>query len=245
MNTLIWILRRLKMSNKQDLFISVDIETDGPIPGEFSLLSIGAAAINGYTIVDTFSINLEQLEGAKVCPRTKEEFWDKQPEAWEACRKNVVAPETAMQSFDDWIVKLRTKHGKPPTFVASPAGFDFTFCYWYFIKFLGRSPFSFSALDMKTLAMALLHEPYSQRHSYKNAVKRNMPKEWFSNRPHNHIALDDALEQADLFISMLKTLDQKSETIELQGKNTRFHYDKQDLARTLEDLHLFLNGGEI
>ena len=45
-------------------------------------------------------------------------------------------------------------------FVAYPAGFDFLFVYWYLIHFVGRSPFSFSALDMKTYAAALLKLPY-------------------------------------------------------------------------------------
>jgi hypothetical protein len=33
------------MSCKQEIFISVDVETAGPIPGEFSLLSIGACDV--------------------------------------------------------------------------------------------------------------------------------------------------------------------------------------------------------
>ena len=75
------------------------------------------------------------------------------------------------------------------------------------MKFIGKSPFSFSALDMKTLAMALLHKPNSHKHSYRSIGKRMMPKSWFSNKPHAHVAIDDAVEQAELLISMLKELD--------------------------------------
>ena len=57
-----------------------------------------------------------------------------------------------MADYVNWIKGL----GGKPVFVAYPAGFDFLFVYWYLIRFTGASPFSHSALDMKTYAMALL-----------------------------------------------------------------------------------------
>ena len=40
------------MSGLREIFVSVDVETAGPIPGEYSLLSIGACPVfdpdNGY-----------------------------------------------------------------------------------------------------------------------------------------------------------------------------------------------------
>lgn len=230
---------------KEDLFISVDIETDGPIPGQNSMLSLGAAAVHNYTIVDTFSVNLNQLEGAVMDPVTKREFWDKNPAAWEACRQNTLHPEVGMKQFVSWAKALDKKYGRRPTFVAYPAGFDFTFSYWYMMKFAGESPFSFSALDMKTLAMALLHQPNSKQHSYRDATKRRFPKEWFSKRPHTHIAIDDALEQADLFISMLQALDQRDENISLMGKSTGYTFNKKKLAEALEVFHGVLGSGEV
>ena len=42
------------MTNAREVFVSVDIETSGPIPGEYSLLSIGACSAfdpdNGFTV---------------------------------------------------------------------------------------------------------------------------------------------------------------------------------------------------
>src|SRR5882757_55958 len=84
-----------------------------------------------------------------------------------------------------------------PVFVGYPAGFDFLFVYWYLIRFAGESPFSFSALDIKTYAMALLKK------DYRKSTKRAMPKNWFDTHPHNHIAIDDAIEQGALFCNML------------------------------------------
>jgi hypothetical protein len=93
----------------------------------------------------------------------------------------------------DWIEALDGK----PVFVAYPAGFDFLFVYWYLMRFVGRSPFSHSALDMKTFAMALL------RRDYRASTKQNMPRHWFDDLPHSHVALDDAIEQGALFCNML------------------------------------------
>jgi hypothetical protein len=82
-------------------------------------------------------------------------------------------------------------------FVGYPAAFDFMFVYWYLIRFAGSSPFSHSALDVKTYAMALLGT------EYRRTVKRTMPREWFDDSPHSHVALDDAIEQGALFCAML------------------------------------------
>ncbi len=179
-----------------EIYVSTDVETDGPIPGPHSMLSIGSAAYTAdKQLIATFSANLQTLEGANPEPRTAA-WWATQPEAWAACRRDTEAAETAMPRYRDWLCALPGK----PVFVAYPAGFDFTFVYWYLIRFAGDSPFSHSALDIKTLAMALL------KTGYRDASKRNMPKRWFDPMPHTHVALDDAIEQGALFCNMLREL---------------------------------------
>ena len=181
-----------------ELYVSMDIEADGPIPAIFSMLSFGAAAFlpNGE-MVGTFERNLETLEGAKTDHETMA-WWLTQPEAWKACRKNLVHPKSAMWEFTRWCNGLGFKHKAKPTFVSYPAGFDFTFIYWYLMRFVESSVFSFSGIDIKTYAMALMREDYN------HCIKRNMPREWRSKRRHTHVALDDALGQGELFINMLK-----------------------------------------
>jgi DNA polymerase III alpha subunit (gram-positive type) len=177
-----------------ETYVSVDVETDGPIPGPHSMLSFGAAAFadNG-TMLGTNEANLVALDGAAPHPETAE-FWARNHAAYEATRVNLQSPESALARFVEWVEGLPGK----PVFVAYPAGFDFLFMYWYMIRFVGRSPFSFSALDIKSYAMARLNLPYRE------TVKRNMPREWFSDRAHTHVALDDAIEQGELFINMLR-----------------------------------------
>jgi hypothetical protein len=176
-----------------EVYVSTDVESDGPIPGPHSMLSFASAAYRpDKTLVGTFSANLELLPGAVGHPSTMA-WWQQHPEAWAATRTDLQPPETAMRQYLAWLKGLPGR----PVFVAYPAGFDFLFVYWYLMRFTGESPFSFSALDIKTYAMALL------RVDYRDAVKRNMPKRWFDKLPHTHQALDDALEQGALFCNML------------------------------------------
>jgi hypothetical protein len=176
-----------------EIYISTDVEADGPIPGINSMLSFASAAFTAdKKLLSTFSANLRTLGGASGDPKTME-WWKTQPQAWEACRKDVQEPPEAMRNYVTWIKGL----GGKPVFVAYPAGFDFLFVYWYLIRFTGASPFSHSALDIKTFAMAMLGT------DYRDSTKRNMPKRWFEDAPHTHVALDDAIGQGLLFCNML------------------------------------------
>jgi len=98
-----------------------------------------------------------------------------------------------MAAYAGWLDSLPGK----PVFVGYPAAFDFMFIYWYLIRFVGRSPFSFSAVDIKTMAMVVL------KLEYRVCTKRNMPERWFDDAPHTHVALDDAIEQGKLFCNIL------------------------------------------
>lgn len=176
-----------------EIYISTDVETDGPIPGPHSMLSFASAAYRpDKTLAGTFEANLETLAGAEGDPRTMA-WWKTEPEAWAACRRDPRDPAVVMPEYVRWIKSLPGK----PVFVAYPAGFDFLFVYWYLIRFAGESPFSHSALDMKTYAMAVLGK------EYRESTKRNMPRGWFDPMPHTHVALDDAKEQGALFCNML------------------------------------------
>lgn len=176
-----------------EIYVSTDVETDGPIPGPHSMLSLGAAAyLADKTLVSTFCANLETLPGAAGLAETMA-WWAENPDAYARTREALEPPDAAMKRYAEWVARLPGK----PVFVAYPAGFDFLFVYWYLIRFVGHSPFSFSALDIKTFAMATL------KRDYRDASKRDMPARWFDPAPHTHVALDDALEQGALFCNML------------------------------------------
>ena len=185
------------MTPPQELYVSTDIEADGPCPGLNSMLSLGSAAFRrDGTVLDTFSVNLETLPEAVPHPVT-ERWWQDQPEAWAACRRDPEPPEPAMQRYRDWLHDLPGK----PVFVGYPASFDFLFVGWYLLRFTGENPFGFAALDVKSYAMALFGTPFAQ------TVKARFPAGWCDQRPHTHVALDDALEQGALLCNLFRHRD--------------------------------------
>ncbi len=176
-----------------EIFVSTDIEADGPVPGLHSMLSFGSAAFKpDKTIIATFSANLELLPGASPHPETVQ-WWQERPEAWQACRKDPQPPEKAMPEYVEWVKKLPGD----PVFLAYPAVFDFGFMNWYLIRFTGGNPFSYFALDIKSYAMAVL------KTDFRTLTKSRMPQHWFGDRTPTHIAVEDAIQQGVLFCNML------------------------------------------
>lgn len=185
------------MKHKSEIYVSIDCETDGPIPGPHSMLSLGAAAFDpSGTLVQTFTINLHTLPDAQPHADTWA-WWQQNLSAYDETRRECVSPEQGMKSFATWLDALPGR----PVAVAAPAGFDFMFTYWYLIQFVGRSPFSFSCVDVKSVAMTLLNKPYRE------CGKRSWPKRWFTGRPHTHVALSDAIEQGESFMIMKREFD--------------------------------------
>lgn len=179
---------------RPEIYVSTDVEADGPIPGPHSMLSFASAAyLADKTLLSTFSANLDTLPGASGHPDTMR-WWADNASAWDTCRRDCQPPEAAMKRYAAWLHALPGK----PVFVGYPAAYDFLFVYWYLMRFAGESPFSHSALDIKTFAMALL------KRDYRDSTKRNMPRAWFDPHPHTHVALDDAIEQGALFCNMLE-----------------------------------------
>lgn len=177
-----------------EIFVSTDVETDGPIPGPYSMLSLGSAAfLADKTLVSTFYSNLETLPGAGQHPETMK-WWKTQPRAWTASRENPQSPDAVMHQYVAW---LRALPGQP-VFVAYPVAFDYMFVQWYLVNFTGESPFSYVALDIKTFAWTLLKTDFHE------TTKSAMPPRWFDEQPElTHHALEDALDQGKLFCNML------------------------------------------
>lgn len=182
----------------KELYFSTDIETDGPLPANNSMLSFGVVALteDGEEL-DSFEANLELMSGAAPDQDTME-WWSQFPEAWDAHRQNLQDPETAMKDFVKWVQKLCANKYKP-VMVCMPSGFDFLFMYWYMKNFVGHSPFSHSCVDVRTYVMSM------RKTGYKRTNKKYWPKRWFpKNMPHTHVAIEDAREQGLTFINMMK-----------------------------------------
>lgn len=183
-----------------EVYFSVDVEADGPIPGENSMLSLGCAAFDPQgNSLGTFSANLKPLPDAKPDPKTMA-WWAKQPKAWEACQQDQREASEVMPQFVNWVLATAGEQVKP-VFAAWPVGFDFTYVYWYLIKFHGHSPFSHHALDIRSFAMAYLNLPY--RSSQKSTLQKRLKDRLSLTHHHDHIAVHDAIEQGELLMALL------------------------------------------
>lgn len=175
-----------------ETLISVDIECTGLIVGEDNIASIGACVVdnpsdNFYCEMKPFTDNFRsesvQIHGMDI----------------NYLKKNGEDIVVALNRFKNWIQKHQS-----PVFVGFPLAFDMAFVHQYFLKYLGKNPFGRTAagIDIKTYAMTVLDI------DFKNTNKRDLKNyvQWKGN--HSHNALDDAKEQANLFIE-LRTLKEK------------------------------------
>lgn len=183
----------------QDVYFSIDIETDGPIPGDFSMLS--------FAIVEAGHHDGERYVASE---RSAEAYWELKPisdnveMAALAVNKldrarlldEASDPRVAMEGAAKWI--RERSGGRRAIMVASPAGFDWMFLHWYFVKYVGESPFGYSgAFDIKTAIAVKFDRPVAL------SGRGNLPRWLESSLPHTHNALDDAREQAKIFGSLL------------------------------------------
>lgn len=175
---------------KKDIFISVDAEADGPIPGDYSMSSFGAVVVDDMS--KTFYAELKPIttnfnaEAAAVSGLSREKLI-----------KFGLDPAEAMHKFKDWVIEV-SKEGRP-VFVAFNCTFDWSFLNWYFHHYVGSNPFGISGLDVKAYYMGVL-----RKKSWAETAKRNMDKQFLSSMPHTHNGLDDAKEQAEMFRKIRK-----------------------------------------
>lgn len=187
------------MLDDNQIYVVVDIETDGPVPGLYSMLSIGAVASTPAEEVASFYRKLLPLEGAGQDADTAE-WWKSQPEAWREVTSGAMPPATVMNEFCEWVGALKSL----PVFVAHPVGFDYTFVSWYLHKF-AKDPFSdYSGvariLDLPSFAAGKLNVPLSKssRPQLPQPFKAGMPR-------HSHKAIDDARGYSVILRNILKS----------------------------------------
>lgn len=192
-------------AGRPEYYISLDVEMDGPCAGLNSMLQLGAAF---YTpsgeYLNGFSWNLFPLPDAKPDPDTML-WWKEQekefPGIWEQLMLDRVEPAQAMREFTFKVEAYSGQLKAKPVAVCYPAGYDFSAIYHYLCRFTGKSCLGFSCIDLKTLSMAVLNR------GYRDHGKKDMPGHWFSaDLPHTHNALDDAVEQGNLFASVMKDM---------------------------------------
>jgi Exonuclease len=198
-------LERIEQSYRQgvfDVYFSADVETDGPIPGPYSILSFAlvfAGSFDGKRFErppnygDSFYRELRPISDSFDLEAVRVNGLDRD----KLCREGAL-PERAMSDAFEWI-KSRAGKGRP-VLVAYPLSFDWPWLYWYFTRFCHEgSPFGHSrCFDIKTAIAVKANIPTSE------AGRRQLFPFLRSDRKHTHHALDDAAEQAEIFANVFE-----------------------------------------
>jgi len=172
----------------KELYISVDVESSGPIPGKFSLLSIGACVVESPEqdfYVEIAPISDEYVpEAMKVIGKDLDHF-----------RTNGSTPLQAMKEFGSWVARCK-EVDENPVFVGFNAVFDWSFVNWYFHQYVGDNPFGIGGIDIKSFYMGMAGS------SFADTTASSLPGRFKPKQPHTHNALDDAKGQAETFAEM-------------------------------------------
>ncbi|MBO9731259.1 MAG: 3'-5' exoribonuclease [Chitinophaga sp.] len=164
-------------------FIMVDVESDGPIPGDFSMISFGAVLVNEQ-LNQTFYGQLKPIsdkfipEALAVSGHSREatlQFED---------------PATVMRNFKNWITSVSKDR---PMFISDNNGFDWMFICWYFHHFLGENPFGFSSQNLGSLYKGMMKDTFT---TFKHLRKTR----------HTHHPVDDAKGNAEALLTMKREM---------------------------------------
>jgi ribonuclease T len=173
-----------------DYYVSVDVETSGPYPGEYSLLSIGACTV--FQPRATFYAEIKPINDNMIPEAMQVHYLSMEQlsvHGEELC--------VALERFETWLAE-HAPPGQKPIFVAFNAAFDWMFLAYYFHHCLGRNPFGHAALDIKAYAMGKLGVCWAE------TSMRYLGPRFMGDQPLSHHALRDAIDQADLFIKIME-----------------------------------------
>ena len=160
-------------------YVMVDIESDGPIPGDYSMICLGAIVVEPE-LNRTFYGKLRPISDKFI------------PDALQVSgftRQETLAfdePATVMKDFRDWIG--RNCKGRS-MFISDNNGFDWQFVNWYFHHFVGGNPFGFSSTNLGSLYKGLMKDTFV---NFKHLRKTK----------HTHNPVDDARGNAEALLEM-------------------------------------------
>ncbi len=162
-------------------YIMVDVEADGPIPGEYSMISFGAVVVDS-TLDKTFYGKLKPIsekfipEALAVSGLTREQTLLH------------AEPASVMQEFADW---LKTNSKGNPMFISDNNGFDWMFICYYFHRFIVVNPFGHSSTNLGSLYKGIVKSTFE---NFKHLRKTR----------HTHNPVDDALGNAEALLAIVE-----------------------------------------
>ncbi|MEV4492345.1 exonuclease [Micromonospora coxensis] len=175
-----------------ELYVAVDVEADGPIPGPYSMISLGMAVAGRPDL--TFYTELKPISDDFVPAALAVSGLDR-----DRLLREAPTAEEAMTAAAKWVNGLR-RIGRP-VFLAAPAVWDGMFVHWYFVRFTGRSPFGAtgSGVDLRSFWMGRTGVEWVA--TRKGIIKHELG---LTDVPHTHHAGEDAAELAQVFDAALR-----------------------------------------
>ena len=190
------------MVNKtQKLFLSFDIEADGPSPSRNSMLSIGISGLNenGQEII-SYQRNIAPHPNRVVDQRTKIEFWDKNPEIYKFVTSNQVSAEQCMKEIIELYNKLKNQ-GYKISWIARPAAYDWQWLNSYYHDF---GPEDKPWIGFKATCISTALDIYSKINNLSNEAWDQLIVELSQGEKMTHNPLDDARYQARVYYNLMK-----------------------------------------
>ncbi|MFT5685433.1 MAG: ribonuclease T [Myxococcota bacterium] len=190
---------------QRSTYFCVDIEANGPVPGLYDMVSLGAVVVAPG--------ESGQLEiGASFYMEIKPQAprFDARAAAIHGLDQDRLAAEglprrVAMETLADW-VKAQTRPGTEASFVGHNAPFDWSYIAWTYAAEEMKNPFGYKALCTKALAMGVLgvHWLDSSKEVIQEALP--LPEEDLTLK---HRADYDARYQAEILIALLERMAEK------------------------------------
>ncbi len=174
---------------RPERFVSVDVETAGPTPGDYAMVSIGACLVDEPE--RGFYVELKPDREAVV-----EKALAVSGLSFDDLRQNGTDPAQAMAEFAQWIRDVVPPQTHRPVFVGFNAVFDWMFVNEYFVRYGLENPFGHGGLDIKSYYVGMMGSTWAE-----TSMKHLSPK-YLAGRPLSHNALGDARDQAELFRAM-------------------------------------------
>ena len=160
-------------------YVMVDVESDGPIPGDYSMVCFGAVIVEP-SLERTFYGRLKPISDRYVADALAVSGFSR-----DDCL-SFDEPKAVMAAFRDWL----NEHGSGRMmFVSDNNGFDWQFITWYFHHFLGDNPFGFSSTNLGSLYKGM------QKDTFVNFKHLRKTK-------HTHHPVDDAKGNAEALLQM-------------------------------------------
>jgi DNA polymerase III epsilon subunit-like protein len=186
-------MAKRSQQRERETFISVDIEADGPVPGDYSMVSFGACVVGSDDPRDEFYLEIRHMTDNFVPEALAVSGFDR------AYLRNCEQPDTATEKIAGWLDEMQADHSGRLVMVGFNASFDWSFVNYYLHHFVGRNPLGISALDIKALYMG------KSGCNWASTSMSRLPRHVRPATDLTHNALQDARDQATIFQNILSS----------------------------------------